>query len=1612
MLIASGFFVPRNLKNRVKRLKLKLYFVFSLDLPLIKTTMKKPLLVLATALLLAVAGIFFVEKSDADREAYRRMLAEHPFTLREKASPDELKKIDKRDRPDLAWEQDFLATMDPSEGRPTPERLLPIYQQVAAFRNSNTISTPGASTTPWVERGPTNVGGRTRTIMYDPTDATNKKVWAGGVTGGLWYNDDITDATSNWQAVDDFWANLAISAMAYDPVNPGTFYVGTGEGWGAGSGRGAGVWKSIDTGSTWTQLSATDDFYYVNDLIVRNESGNGVLYVATRGNYYQGAWHASAQSGLHRSTNGGTSFTQVLPNVPGQTFSYAAADLELAANNRLWVSTQPASYGGADRGGGRIMHSDNGTSFTVSYASPNGERVEISCAPSDANYVYGLVESSNVVSEIVKTSNNGATWTSVNEPSDADSGIPSSDFSRGQAWYDLIIKVHPTNAQRVYVGGIDLFMSSNGGTSWDQLSHWYGGFGYPYVHADQHQMVFNPGNSDELLFGNDGGVFRTTNATSSSMSFTSLNRNYNVTQFYSCAIHPTAGSHYALAGTQDNGTQQFSTAGLGSTFESTGGDGGFCFIDQTDPTYQVTSYVYNSYWRSTDGGASFGSRIQSDQSTGRFINPTDYDDHQDALYSARTSSTINRIRNLSGSYIIDDITVSGMSDMASHLRVSPYTTSSSTVFVGTDAGTLFKVTNADGTPSSTSIGAGLPAGNISCVEIGASENELLVTISNYGVTSIWYTNNGGSTWVDKEGNLPDMPVRWALFNPLNRNEVILATEVGVWETSNFNASSPTWSPSNSGLANVRVDMLQIRDSDREVIAATYGRGLFTSSGFQQQVAPMANFGANKLTACVNETVSLVDSSTGGITGYSWTINPNTFNYVNGTSSTSANPEVEFTATGLYTIDLTVSNSVGSDTKSRVDFISVGGQTLPFMEDFESGASGWTVSNPDGAITWGLYNTGGTSPGSISVGVDNYNYNASGERDGLISPALDFSGLSSVNLDFEYAYRRYSSSLQDSLAVYISTDCGLSYTLLALYQEDGTGNFATGSDFSGQFSPSASTDWCGGSNPVCPTINLDAYAGLTGVKIMFENRNGYGNNMFIDNVNLTGVNNGNTIAGFTAASTSFCEGSSTVFTDQSTNSPTAWAWTVTPSTGVTFINGSSSSSQHPEISFANAGSYTVSLDATNALNTDTETKSNYITVNAPITPSVSIGASQNNVCVGTNITFTATPTNGGSAPSYNWMVNGSSVLNGPATYSTTSLADGDVVTCEITNGDACVSTCCVLSNSITMNFTSPVTPSVSATASASTICAGESVNFNATGVHLGSSPMYQWKLNGNNVGTNSSSYTNSSLVNGDVVLVEVTSSETCVTSATATSSPITMTVNSLPVISLTPSTTDDLCNGDVLTVSASPAGGSFVWSSGGTTGSLDADLVGSGMHTLTYNYTDGNGCSNSSTLQANVILLPIPTISQGVNVIECNQAGFSYQWFNSSGPIPGATNQQYSPTANGDYTVQISQGDCMEESAPFTVTGIHLEEWSSVRSVEIYPVPASEKITLNIDALFVEDAQFELVDMFGKVHAEMVQQLNVGLNQIEINTSALPSGYYMLRAIGPNGSYNQAIEIIH
>ncbi|MBL6447723.1 T9SS type A sorting domain-containing protein [Fulvivirga sp. 29W222] len=753
-------------------------------------------------LVIALISVYYSGGQKNDQVSYYEKIAG--------LSPEELKNTPKYDRPDLALLHEFEMTKDPSLG------FVPSERKVAAFKEVKSLIRKRATqkaidNVNWTERGPNNVGGRTRALMFDPNDTNAQKVWAGGVAGGLWYNNNITSSSSQWVAVDNFWANLAISTIAYDPSNTQNFYVGTGEGfYNADAVRGAGIWKTADGGSTWSQLSSTNNsnFYYVQKVAV---TSSGTVLAATR-------------AGLYRSTDGGASWSQVIAG--------KMADIEVTSNGNIFVSK------GIFDTGVVYKSTNDGVSFSTVTPASGGERIELASAPSNGNVIYAVASSGSDIAWFRKSTDGGSTWTSVTTPNYLSQSCTNSgqDFTRGQAWYDLILAVHPTNSNIVLVGGVDIHKSTNGGNSWSSVSYWTGACA-SYLHADQHAIAFRPGFVDQAIFGNDGGVSYSSNVgSSSSPSFSARNNGYNVTQFYAVAASNTANSNYFLAGAQDNGSHKFTSAGINSTTEVSGGDGAFCHIDQDNSNYQITSYVYNVYYRSTNGGSSFSNFI-SDQGRGRFINPTDYDDSANKLYAAGNANELVRIDNITGSASKAVVNVSINSGKISAVKVSPFT--ANRIFVATENGDVYRIDNAHtSSPTVTSIrGASFPNGYVSCIEIGSSDSQLLVTFSSYGVASVWESRNGGSSWANKEGNLPDMPVRWVLYNPSNTNQVLLATELGVWSVDDINVTSPVWDVSNAGLANVRCDMLQYRAADKLVVLATHGRGVFTTDVFSSTIPP-------------------------------------------------------------------------------------------------------------------------------------------------------------------------------------------------------------------------------------------------------------------------------------------------------------------------------------------------------------------------------------------------------------------------------------------------------------------------------------------------------------------------------------------------------------------------------------------------------------------------------------------------------------------------------------------------------------------------------------------------------------------------------------------------------
>ena len=639
-------------------------------------------------------AVTFTSHELTEREKYEQFLMNHPFSNRnriynndssernEKVESEESKE---QETPRLAYEQDFLRTMNPALQRPTPEVLQGImFNNAVKQFSSALLGLPGAGEySSWISRGPSNVGGRTRSIAWDPNDVSRKKVWAGSVSGGLWYNNDITNGNSQWLPVSDMWSNFAITKIVFDPNNSQIMYVATGEVYtGASLTIGAGIWKSVNGGLNWTKLSSTDFMTFINDMAIRTELGNSVIYVAVDRKETYG--EIKGARGLKKSSDGGETWTEVMKTngtIDGNPIPFVISSISIGADNRIYVGTKnyETNVGLSDKGGGKILFSDDGSNWDLVdlYNTTTGSgRVTVATAPSNANYVYAFIEKGVIPAvnnnpedlnnpnhitlsdiSILKSTDKGDTWYVCGKPHDAETvTINTADFTRNQAGYDQMLKVDPNNPQILYIGGIDLFKSTDEGSNWTQISKWINEFGmanlpYSLVHADQHVMEFKPGSSTTAIFGNDGGVYYSNNLANASTNDVFVKRNnfYNVTQFYAAAMHPSAGRNYFLAGAQDNGNLKFTLSGVSSEDKANDyGDGAYCFIDQSNPFLQIVSAPNNTIAISTDAGNSF-TNAPLQQETLQFINPACYDNNSHIYYSDGLYSDINN--NLVFGYI-------------------------------------------------------------------------------------------------------------------------------------------------------------------------------------------------------------------------------------------------------------------------------------------------------------------------------------------------------------------------------------------------------------------------------------------------------------------------------------------------------------------------------------------------------------------------------------------------------------------------------------------------------------------------------------------------------------------------------------------------------------------------------------------------------------------------------------------------------------------------------------------------------------------------------------------------------------------------------------------------
>lgn len=1083
------------------------------------------------------------------------------------------------------WENFMAPRVYPSGDKTLASRAYEEYKKYAEelsasnSQNKNIGSSNSVLSATWQPIGPFgdpsggNVG-RINAVRFDPSNVNG--LWSCAPVGGLWSSANLG---SSWSTATDQLSVIGTSDVVFDPTNPLVMYLATGDG-DAGDSYSTGVLKSTNGGSTW---SATGLAWTVSQgrrirKLLINPSNNLNIF-------------AASTIGLLRSTDGGATWATVQAG--------NIVDVEFMPGNPNTVYAVSTSF---------FMSTNNGATFTTITSglptAASNNRLAIAVTPANSAYVYVVASSSSNSGFLgfYQSTNSGTTFTA--KPTSLNllgwSSAGTDVAAGGQGWYTLSIAASPTNANEVVVGGVNVWHTANAGTSWNLFGHWTGS-GAPYVHADIHDLIYKNGTT--LFVGCDGGVFYTNN---SGASFNAINGNMNISQIYKIGLSANTYS-LAITGHQDNGTNLFS----GGWNQTMGGDGMNCFIDQFNNSVMYGEQYNGSFNRSTNGGASWAAITTGMTGSGAWVTPW----HQDptvanTIYGGRNElfKSTNQGTNWA------QIGTMGGSGSIVEFAVAP---SNAQIIYVIKGNALYKTIN--GGTSWTAITGTLPTGSAQLTWLAIKDtdpNTVFVTFSGYSAgNKVFKTTDGGATWVNYSTGLPNLPTNCVTYWNGTAGSVYVGCDVGVYFRD---LASASWVLYNAGLPNTMVQDLAIFYPLGKLRAATYGRGVWEADLYNTGTsAPIANFGSNKQVICPGDVVNFSDLSSFVPTSWSWV-------FQGGTPATSTlqNPSITYNTAGTYSVSLSATNVNGTSVMTKTVYITVSptNNILPLVEGFQGVAFPPTNWQNYDAGNDGLVWTKNASVGKASTAslfYDNYNLNSAGIRDEMRTPKYNFTGYTTIKMYFDVAYARYDAQYSDSLAVMVSTNCGLSFT--QVYLKGGV-PLSTAPDYSTALFVPTAAQWR------TDTVYLTSYAGNSNVMIALQNRGRYGQGLYIDNINITGAVAGlPPTANFAYAASNPCSGQAVNLTDMSTNLPTSYNWTMTGGTPNT------STAANPTVSYAAAGNYVVTLVATNS-NGNSAPMSQTITVGA--TPTLAVTSPS--ICYGSNTTVNAS-----GASTYSWSTGASS-----------------------------------------------------------------------------------------------------------------------------------------------------------------------------------------------------------------------------------------------------------------------------------------------------------------------------------------------------------------------------------
>ncbi len=688
------------------------------------------------------------------------------------------------------WEQRLF-------GKDTFPNAVKIYNEMQSFVEKQQNFDSPLMEAEWIELGPSVVPknqlyyessglGRVSCIRFHPTDENT--FWVGAATGGIW---KTTDFGQSWKTHPfTQFLSIGISDIAVFPKNPDIVYAATGDvNYYYGSGNySIGVIKSTDGGGSWEITSLNKSMshqHLVSRLLVHPDNGDVVI--------------AAARDGIYKTTDGGENWYSV-------SSSFFARDMEFKPGNPevMYVSTYNRN------GNISILKStDTGEKWNIVKSFSNANRIVLEVTPDAPENVYALVSeaSSNGFGGFYVSVNEGKDWQRVSYSPNILGRDGNGGDQGGQGNYDLAAAVNPFDKDEIYAGGINLWKSVNGGSTWKLNGHWTGSYGVDYLHADQHDLIFNPLNGF-IFAGNDGGIYYSTDE---GKNWTDITNGMSIMQFYRLACSEE-DSKVVFGGSQDNGTQKRDIPGW---FHVRGGDGMECLVDYSDKNTVYCSLYNGDIYKSKDGGNNFSSFFNSSDANeyGSWVTPYVIDPENPGIIHIGyrnvwkvngSRNNAEKISNFGSSYSLNALAVSS--------KNPDYIYASS-------RSTLWRTTN------------------------GGEEWENIYTSSSYityisvdteDPSHIWISQSGYNPddkvieIIDKNpvnitGSLPNVPVNCVIHQKNSPGRVFIGTDIGVFYRDEETGG---WVSFSKGLPNVIVNELEIHYPSGKLRAATFGRGLW------------------------------------------------------------------------------------------------------------------------------------------------------------------------------------------------------------------------------------------------------------------------------------------------------------------------------------------------------------------------------------------------------------------------------------------------------------------------------------------------------------------------------------------------------------------------------------------------------------------------------------------------------------------------------------------------------------------------------------------------------------------------------------------------------------------